>query len=117
MYSIAERVNLHASLRIRKLFMVVIQVLLVPRVLLKSFVIFNILEDDLAEAVKVCYVGHLRVEQLGHQITGCGLVVDLGPLESPVGGKENRISLTCVHLLIPYFTIRGLVMGADMLTM
>lgn len=57
--------------------MIPIQMLLIPRILLHGLVMFQALEDDLTEAVKVRDVAHLAVEELRHEGAGGGLVVDL----------------------------------------
>lgn len=51
--------------------------LLVVRVLLEFFVVVNIPKDHLAEAVKVRNVDHLWINNLLHEITSRGLVVNL----------------------------------------
>ena len=51
--------------------------LLVPRILLHALVVLDVLENHLAEAVKVGDVAHLGVEELGHEGARGGLVVDL----------------------------------------
>ena len=89
MYIIAGAVDLHATFGVGEFHMVVIQVLLVPRVLLEPLVVFDVLEDDLTKTVKICNIGHLEVEQLGHQSTRRGLVVYLGQLVSPRGGGKQ----------------------------
>ena len=53
------------------------QMLLVPRILLHALIVFDALEDDLAEAIEVGHVAHLRVEKLRHQGARGFLVVDL----------------------------------------
>lgn len=58
--------------------MVTDEMLLVPGILFHPLVVFNVLEDHLAEAVKVRNNGHLAVEQMGHQGTSGRLVVNLG---------------------------------------
>jgi hypothetical protein len=57
--------------------MVANQMLLVPRVLFHALIIFDTLKNHLTKAVKVRDVGHLRVEQLGHQRTSSTLIVNL----------------------------------------
>ena len=53
---------LHASLGICKLLVIANEMLLIPRVLFHTFVVLNVPEYYLAEAVKICDVGHLAVE-------------------------------------------------------
>jgi hypothetical protein len=53
---------LHASLGICKLLVIANEMLLIPRVLFHTFVVLNVPEHYLAEAVKICDVGHLAVE-------------------------------------------------------
>lgn len=60
------RLYSHALLRISKLLVITHQMFLVPRVLLHPHIVVNRLEDDLAKAVEVGKVYHLRVEKLGH---------------------------------------------------
>ena len=45
--------NLHASFCVSELDMIVHQVLLIPRIFLHPFVVFDALEHDLTKAVKV----------------------------------------------------------------
>ena len=67
----------HALLRVGKLLMVPDQMLLVPRILLHALIVFDALEDDLAEAIEVGDVAHLRIEKLRHHGTRGFLIVDL----------------------------------------
>jgi hypothetical protein len=69
--------SIHAPLSVCKSFMIAGEMLLVPRILLHTLVVFNTLEDDLAKAVEIRHIGHLRVEKMWHQSTSGGLVVDL----------------------------------------
>jgi hypothetical protein len=53
---------LHTPLGISELLVITNKMLLVPWVLFHPFVVFNLLEHHLAEAVKVGNIGHLWVE-------------------------------------------------------
>ena len=102
--------------------MIIHQMLLIPRILLHTLVVLNILETHLAETIEVGNVAHLRIEELGHQSAGGALVVNLLQLtrlacNSSLTPNNMDIEFTCVHLLITYFTINPLVMGADTFTM
>ena len=57
--------------------MIIHQMLLVPWILLHALVVLHALEKNLAEAIEVGDVAHLRVEQLGHQGARGALVVNL----------------------------------------
>ena len=72
-----QSVYLRAPLRIRKVLMIIHQMLLIPRILLHTLVILNILKNNLAEAIEVRNIAHLRVEELGHQRARRALVMDL----------------------------------------
>lgn len=100
------------------------QMFLVPWILLHALVVLDAPENDLAEAVKVGHVAHLRVEELCHEGARGFLVVDLD-VEKGGGSAKEAVSrrdlvvvgrLTWVHLLTPYLTMSPLVIGADTLT-
>lgn len=57
--------------------MVAHKMLLIKRILLNPLIVLETLENNLTEAVEVCDVAHLRVEELAHQCSCGGLVVDL----------------------------------------
>jgi hypothetical protein len=64
--------------------MITDQMLFIPRIFLHALVIFQALEDYLTEAVKVCCVGHLRIEKLRHE-RACGdWIVNLSQCPCPV---------------------------------
>ena len=67
----------HAPLRIREILMVAHKMLLIKRILLNPLIVLETLKDDLAEAVEIGDVTHLGVEELAHQCSCGGLVVDL----------------------------------------
>ena len=67
----------HALFGVCKLLMVSHQMLLVPRILLHLLVIIRAFEHNLAEAVKVCQVGHLVVKEPAHEGARLDCVVDL----------------------------------------
>lgn len=114
--------------------MVTDKMLFIPRILFHALVVFNVLEHDLAEAVEICNVCHLRVEQFGHQSAGRTLIMDLDEMSvwrvilfesrmemtnffidtpTPSDSFLAEEHLTCVHLLMPYLTMRSFVKGAD----
>jgi hypothetical protein len=53
------------------------KMLLIKRILLNPLIIFKALENNLAETVKVRDITHLWIEELAHQCSCGGLVVDL----------------------------------------
>lgn len=57
--------------------MVAHKMLLIKRILLNPLIVLETLKDDLAEAVEIGDVTHLGVEELAHQCSCGGLVVDL----------------------------------------
>ena len=57
--------------------MIIHQMLLIPWILLHALVVLYALEKNLAEAIEVGNVAHLRVEELGHQRARGALVVNL----------------------------------------
>lgn len=73
--------NLLALLRISKFLVVTDQVLLIPGILLHGLVVLEALEDDLAEAIIVCDIAHLRVEELRHQGSCRSLIMNLRPCQ------------------------------------
>lgn len=97
--------DLRASLRIREHLMIIHQMLLVPRILLHLLVVVYALENDLAEAVKVGEVAHLRVEEFGHQGAGGALVVNLCIFSISVQpcwshhGYSSPVSISWYHTL------------------
>lgn len=101
--------------------MVAHEMLLVERILLDALVVLQALEHNLAEAVKVRDITHLRVKELAHQSSRGFLVVDLMRLVVSSCCRRlddgSRDRCTCVQRLIPYLTIRSFVIGAEMLTM
>lgn len=101
--------------------MVAYEVFLVERVLLDALVVLEAFEHNLAEAIEVRDITHLRIEELAHQCSRGFLVVDLMRLVvSYCGGPSIggvRDLCTCVQRLMPYLTIRSLVIGAETLTM
>lgn len=60
--------------------MIMHQVFFVPRVCFQLFVIFEALEYNLTEAIKVGHICHLRVVQLSHKRASRGRVVYLSPV-------------------------------------
>lgn len=67
----------HAPFRVREVLMVAHEVFLVERILLDALVILEAFEHNLAEAIEVRDITHLRVEELAHQCSRGFLVVDL----------------------------------------
>jgi hypothetical protein len=57
--------------------MIADQMLLVPRIFLHALVIFQALKDHLTEAVKIGYIGHLRIVKLRHERACSDWSVDL----------------------------------------
>ena len=92
--------------------------LLVPRILLHSLVVFYTLEYHLAKAVKAGDVTHLRVEELCHQGARGRLIMNLifrGSVKKTIYRRQliEVERLTWVHLLTPYLTMSPLVRGAE----
>ena len=127
------RIYARALFCISELLMIANQMFSIPGVLLHSFVVLETFEHDLAEAVKVGHIGHLRVEQLSHEGACCRCIVNLsivtptrlaigelllGPGGEPVCKKiDKQKLLTMVHRFTPYLAMRPLVIGADIWVM
>lgn len=65
-----KEINVLAPLRISKILMIPDQMLLIPRIILDLLIVLGAAKHNLAEAVVVGDIGHLRVHDLVHQFAG-----------------------------------------------
>lgn len=72
-----NKVVLLASLCICKMHMVFKKMFLIVRILFEAFVVLDTLEHHLTEAVKVCNIDHLGIDNFAHQCACRSLVVNL----------------------------------------